>query len=547
MEKIWLGEYPPGVPREIDPNTYTSIISMFEEGVGKFANLPAFSNFGTTLSFSDIDDLSRKFAAYLQQDLGIVKGDRVAIMAANMLQYPVAVFGIMRAGAITVNVNPLYTPRELEHQLNDAGVKAIVIFSNSTPTLAEVIENTPVKHVIVTRLGDLLNESIPSNEPDDRLQDCVEFKDALEKGKELTLEAPDITGEDVLFLQYTGGTTGLSKGATLTHRNLVANLLQYNSWFAAKQEKGKETILTALPLYHIFALHVCCLTPVLMGTHSVLITNPRDLPGILNAFKQWKFTMMAGVNTLYNGLLHGEGFKDLDFSLKICIGGGAAVQQAVAERWFEITGCHILEGYGLSETSPLLTINRVDTSGYTGSIGLPVPSTEISLRDDNGNEVAAGDAGELCAKGPQVMRGYWNREDATRDAMTEDGFFKTGDIAVVDERGYFKIVDRKKDMILVSGFNVFPNEIEDVVAKCAGVQENSCIGIPDARSGEAVKVYVVKQPGAEITPKDVIAHCRVHLTGYKVPKHVEFIDALPKSNVGKILRRELREMALSSN
>ncbi len=547
MSEVSHVDYPPGVPKQIDADSYVSILHMFDESVTRFADRPAFANFNTTLTFADLDRLSHNLAAYLQQELGIEKGDRIAIMAPNILQYPVSVFGIMLCGAIIVNVNPSYTARELEHQLNDAAVKGIVIFSGSTPVFAKVIGNTSVEHVIVTRLDDLLDDDVESASPDERLSDYIEFTDAITSGAQLSLTPVDIQGGDVLFLQYTGGTTGVSKGATLTHRNLIANILQFTSWFSEKQGQGAEVLLTALPLYHIFALMGNCLTSTWLGNLSVLITDPRDVDGLVAAFKKWRFTVMNGVNTLYNGLVNSQAFCDLDFRLKLSIGGGAAVQRAVADKWYEITGCHILEAYGLSETSPLVTSNRADCQQYTGSIGLAAPSTEISLRDDAGSEVPVGEPGELCVRGPQVMRGYWRCDEATAECMTKDGYLRTGDIATVDEHGYFRIVDRKKDVILVSGFNVFPNEIEDVLGRCEGVLESACIGVPDEKSGEAVRAYVVKKPGSDISADEVTAYCRNELTGYKRPKQIRFVDALPKSNVGKILRRELRDQVLSED
>jgi long-chain acyl-CoA synthetase len=447
----------------------------------------------------------------------------------------------MRAGAIVANVNPLYTPRELRHQLNDTGARAIVIFANATPVLGEVLGDTPLEKVIVTQLGDLLSAGPPTAGIDERLGEVVGFNAALAAGRERKLTPVPLTGENIIFLQYTGGTTGLSKGATLTHRNLVANLMQFSATAGQAIQEGESIVITALPLYHIFALMVNCIAFMMVGARNVLITNPRDMPGFVAELKKWRFTVLTGVNTLFNGLLHTEGFGECDFSgLKLCVGGGSAVQRAVAEKWKQVTGCTLLEGYGLSETSPILTFNPIDATEFSGTIGIPVPSTEISLRDDQGNEVAIGEPGELCAKGPQVMAGYWGREEATRDVMTEDGFFRTGDIATMDERGYFRIVDRKKDMILVSGFNVFPNEIEEVLAQHEGVLEAACVGVPNEHSGEAVKAFVVAKPGVELSEQQIREHCRGRLTAYKVPKHIAFIDELPKSNVGKVLRRELR-------
>ena len=541
MEKIWLNEYPQGVPAEIDPDAFGSVVEIFDKTVAKFGDRPAFTNFGTTLSFNELDTLSRDFAAYLQNELGIRRGDRVAIMLPNLLQYPVALFGILRTGAIVANVNPLYTPRELKHQLCDAGTRAIVIFANATPVLGEVLRDTPVGRVIVTQLGDLLATPMPIAEIDERLGEVVAFKAALEAGRQQDFTPVPLTGKDIVFLQYTGGTTGPSKGATLSHRNLVAGLMQFSAVAEGNVQEGEEIIITALPLYHIFALMGNCIAFMMKGARNVLITNPRDMPGFVAELKKWRFTTFAGVNTLFNGLLHTDGFSDCDFSgLKLCAGGGSAIQRAVADKWKRLTGCNLLEGYGLSETAAMLTLNPIDVTEFSGTVGIPVPSTDVSLRDDGGNEVPIGEPGELCVRGPQVMVGYWGREDATRDVMTEDGFLRTGDIATMDERGYFRIVDRKKDMILVSGFNVFPNEIEAVLAQHEGVLEAACVGVPNEHSGEAVKAFVVARPGFELAAEQIREYCRSQLTAYKVPKHIAFIDELPKSNVGKVLRRELR-------
>ena len=546
MEKVWLRRYPQGVPAEIDPDRFTSLAAMFEESCRKFADHPAFTNFGTTITFAEFESAARDFAAYLQKDLGLAKGERVAVMMPNLLQYPVAVFGILRAGLVVVNVNPLYSSRELEYQLSDAGAETILTFSASTPALAAVVTNTPIKTVIVTKLDDMLANAAPSPDADSRLAHPVSFKDALARGRELSLAPVEVRGEDLAFLQYTGGTTGVSKGAMLTHRNIVANVEQFVAFTSAMLEEGKEIIITALPLYHIFALMLNCCGYVRLGGLNILITNPRDIAALVSDLGKWKFTSISAVNTLFNGLASVPEFIKLDHSaLKLCVGGGAAVQRAVAEKWKSVTGCHILEGYGLSETSPILTLNPVDQTEFSGSIGTPFPSTELSIRDDDGKEVPMGEAGELCAKGPQVMAGYWRREDATREVMTADGVFRTGDVATVDEQGFFRIVDRMKDMILVSGFNVYPNEIEAVVQHCDGVLESACIGIPDEKTGEAVKMFVVKQKGAEITEQDLRAHCRSELAAYKVPKYIEFVDELPKSNIGKILRRELRDREIA--
>ena len=540
MEKIWLKHYSEGVPAEIDADAFPSILSIFQQSVAQFAGQPAFSNKAKTLTFADIDRLSRDFAAFLQQSKGIGKDSCIAIMMPNLLQYPVTLFGIFRTGAKIVNINPLYTQRELEHQLKDSGADAIIIFSEAVPVLTAIIDQTKVETVVVTGTYDLVSDdsSIGGMNPY-----FAGFNSALAEGKDLGLEAVEMVGSDVACLQYTGGTTGPAKGACLTHRNLVANLMQFSAVVAPKLKPAQETVITALPLYHIFGLTINCLGFVYLGGHNILITDPRDLTGFVGELAKYRFSVLNGVNTLFNSLLNTEGFSALDFSaLKLCIGGGTAVQRAVAEKWVAATGCHIQEGYGLSETSPLLTSNPVNATEFSGSIGIPVPSTDISLRDDAGNEVPEGETGELCARGPQVMRGYWQHDEATREVMTEDGFFKTGDIAKVDENGFFYIVDRKKDVVLVSGFNVFPNEIEGVVAECDGVLESACIGVKDEKSGEAVKIFVVTKPGVNLSVGDILSHCKNQLAGYKQPKYVVFMEELPKSNVGKILRRELRNL-----
>ena len=541
MSKPWFEQYDAGVPREIDPNCYENVVDMLLEAGEKFADYVAYSSFGATRTYREVLDLSRDFAAWLQSEVGIKKGDRVALMMPNTLVFPVAMLGILRAGGVQVNVNPMYTPRELEHQLNDADTDTIVVFSGSTPTLAEVIGNTGIKTVVVAGLDDLVGKGLPSPPADERLEGAVAFTDVLAAGADMDFAAPEITGDDLIYLQYTGGTTGLSKGAMLTHRNLVANIAQFQAMMGDSITRGEEVVVTAIPMYHIFALMVNTLTCFEYGATNVLITNPADMPAFVEEWSKWKVSLFTGVNTLYNGLLHTPGFEDLDFSgLRLAMGGGAAVQLAVSEKWKSITGKHIKEGYGLSETSPVLTMNPWGMSDFKSSIGVPIPSTDISLRDDDGNEVAQGEEGELCAKGPQVMKGYWRRDDATAEVMTDDGYFKTGDVAVVDEAGFFRIVDRKKDMILVSGFNVFPNEIEAEVAAMDGVLECACVGVPDEKTGEAVKLFVVKTDDS-LTEDAVREHCREGLTAYKVPKHIVFIDALPKSTVGKILRRELRD------
>jgi long-chain acyl-CoA synthetase len=553
LEKIWLKRYPPGIPAEINPDEYQSIVELFEVSCQKFSDRDAFANLGYAMSFAELNSNARDFAACLQKKAGLQKGDRVAIMMPNILQYPVALFGILKAGLTVVNVNPLYTPRELEHQLKDSGAKAIVIMANFAHVLAEVVNKTSVQKVFITEIGDLLPfpkstitnfvvKYIKKMVPSYRIPGAIPLNTALAEGRKSALDPVEITGEDLAFLQYTGGTTGVAKAAMLTHRNVVANMLQISACVGPALEEGKEIVITPLPLYHIFCLTVNCLTFLKHGSLNILITNPRDIPGFVAELKQYgKFTCISGVNTLFNGLVNNKEFGKLDFSdLKLTVGGGMAVQQAVAEKWKMITGVHILEGYGLTETSPVVCVNPIDLKEFSGSIGLPVPSTEISLQDDNGNEVPFGERGELCIKGPQVMRGYWQRPDETAKTISADGWLHTGDIATIDQQGFVRIVDRKKDMILVSGFNVFPNEIEDVIAKCEGVLEVACIGVPDDKSGEAVKVFVVPKPGLQLTVEAIREHCKKELTGYKLPKHVEFRTELPKSNVGKILRRELR-------
>ena len=541
-DKPWIKHYGPGVPHEIDADAYTSTWAMSQEAIAKYGNATAFSNFGADLSFNDIDQLSENLAAYLQGGLGLKKGDRVAIMSPNIMAFPVTMFANMRAGLVQVNVNPLYTPRELEHQLNDADTDTIVIFSGSTPVLAEIIANTRIKNVIVANLGDCGNGALPSPPTDERLSGVVSFIDALAAGEKLSFTPVDISGEDLLFLQYTGGTTGLSKGAALTHRNLVANILQFTLSLGDAIREREEVVITALPLYHIFALMVNCLSYFTKGGRNVLITNPRDMPGFVKELSNWKFSVITGVNTLFNGLLHTPGFSELDFSAQHLVGGGGtAIQEAISNKWREVTGLHITEGYGLSETSPVVTFNVAGQDEFTATIGIPLPSTDVTLRGEDGGEVATGEPGELCVKGPQVMQGYWRKPEETAAVTTADGYFCTGDIAIMTPEGRFKIVDRKKDMILVSGFNVYPNEVEAVVANMDGVLEAACVGVPDERTDEAVKLFVVKMPEAEVSADDVIAFCRNNLAAYKVPRQIDFIDELPKSPVGKILRRELRD------
>ncbi|HDV7159234.1 TPA: long-chain-fatty-acid--CoA ligase FadD [Yersinia enterocolitica] len=551
MEKVWLKRYPADVPAEIDPDRYSSLVEMFENAALRYADQPAFINMGEVMTFRKLEERSRAFAAYLQQGLGLQKGDRVALMMPNLLQYPIALFGILRAGMVVVNVNPLYTPRELEHQLNDSGAAAIVIVSNFAHTLEKIVFKTQVKHVILTRMGDQLSTAkgtlvnfvvkyIKRLVPKYYLPDAISFRTALQKGRRMQYVKPDVINTDMAFLQYTGGTTGVAKGAMLTHRNMQSNLEQAKAAYAPLLQLGHELVVTALPLYHIFALTMNCLLFIELGGRSLLITNPRDIPGMVKELSRYPFTAMTGVNTLFNALLNNEEFTKLDFStLRLSVGGGMPVQKAVAEKWEKLTGKHLLEGYGLTECSPLVTGNPYDLKHYSGSIGLPVPSTDVRLVDDEGNDVAMGEPGELWVRGPQVMLGYWQRPEAT-DEVLKDGWLATGDIATLDEQGFLRIVDRKKDMILVSGFNVYPNEIEDVVALHAKVLESAAVGVPNEVSGETVKLFVVKKD-ASLTQEELLTHCRRYLTGYKVPKIVEFRDELPKSNVGKILRRELRD------
>ena len=554
MERIWLKQYPPGVPADIDPTQYASLVDLLEESFTKFADRKAFICMDKSISYRDLDQMSVALAAYLQ-GRGLQRGARVALMMPNVLQYPVATAAVLRAGYSVVNVNPLYTPRELEHQLKDSGSEAIIVLENFAHTVEQVIAKTPVKHVIVASMGDLLGfkgvivnlvvRRVKKMVPAWSLPGAVPFNDAVAAGRGMTFNRPKLSPDDVAFLQYTGGTTGVSKGATLLHRNIVANVLQNDAWLqpalVTPPHVEQLMIVCALPLYHIFALTACYLLAVRAGGCNLLIPNPRDIPGFIKELAKYQVNSFPAVNTLYNGLMQHPDFKKLDFSkLKISNGGGMAVQRPVAEQWKAITGCFIAEGYGLSETSPTLTCNPATSTEFSGSIGLPVPSTWISIRDDDGNEVPLGQPGEICAKGPQVMSGYWNRPEETAKVMTADGFFRTGDIGVMDETGYTKIVDRKKDMILVSGFNVYPNEIEEVVAGHPGVLECAVIGIPDSKSGEAVKAFIVKKD-PNLTADDVLKFCHEQLTNYKVHKHVEFRTDLPKTNVGKILRRQLRD------
>lgn len=556
LHKVWLNRYPADVPADINPDRYRSLIELFEHAALRYAEQTAFINMGQSMSFRQLDARSRAFAAYLQQGLGLKKGDRVALMMPNLLQYPIALFGILRAGMIVVNVNPLYTPRELEHQLNDSGASAIVIVSNFAHTLEKVVAKTQVKHVILTRLGDQLSPAkgtlvnfvvkyIKKMVPKYYLPGAISFRQALHSGAQLEYVKPEIINDDLAFLQYTGGTTGVAKGAMLTHRNMQANLEQTKATYGSLLKAGEHTVVTALPLYHIFALTVNCLLFIELGGANLLITNPRDIPGLVKELAKYPFTAITGVNTLFNALLNDAAFNQLDFStLSLSAGGGMAVQKAVAERWEKLTSHYLLEGYGLTECSPLVSVNPYDITCHNGSIGLPVPSTDIMLVDEAGNEVPEGEPGELCIKGPQVMLGYWQRPDAT-DEVLKNGWLRSGDIVTVDHEGFLRIVDRKKDMILVSGFNVYPNEIEDVLMLHPKVREAAAIGVPNDVAGEMVKICVVKKDPS-LTKDELLAHCKKHLTGYKIPKIVEFRDELPKTNVGKILRRELREEAIKT-
>ncbi len=549
---VWYGEYPKGVAHEIDPDAYASIADLLEQTCHNHRQSPAYECMGVEISYDDLDRLSQDFASYLQNVLGYHKGDRIALMMPNLLQYPIALFGILRAGMTVVNVNPLYTPRELAHQLNDSGARAIVILENFCCTLQQALKKTQLQCVITTQIGDMapfpksvlintITKRVKKLVPKWDIPGTVPFRAALARGKAQPYARLDLGHADIAFLQYTGGTTGLSKGATLTHGNIVANLEQMNAWMSPFIGDEPQTIVTALPLYHIFALVLNCLLFMKLGGKNLLITNPRDMPAFVATLKRHRFTAFAGVNTLFNGLLNTPGFDSVDFShLKLTVGGGAAVQQAVAERWRKVTGKPLTEGYGLTECSPAVSFTPLDKPEWNGSIGVPISSTDVSLRDEDNREVPLGEPGELCVRGPQVMQGYWQKPEENAKVFTEDGWLKTGDIAVMDARGYLRIVDRKKDMILVSGFNVYPNEIESVVALHPGVLECACVGVPDDKSGEAVKVFAVKKDAA-LTEAALMSHCRANLTGYKVPKHIAFIAELPKTNVGKILRKDLRD------
>lgn len=537
-EIIW-----PDMQVEIDPDSYSSVVEMFEQAFLTYPENTAYVGLGGSLTYTEVDRLSRDFAAVLQSRLGVQKGDRIALMAPNILAFPVAMLGIIRAGGVQVNVNPMYTPHELEHQLNDAGAEIIVTFGGSTPTLAEVVENTPIKTVITVDLGDATPTDIPSPAVDERLKDTLRFATLLDEGEELDFTPPAITGDDLLFLQYTGGTTGLSKAAVLSHRNLVANAEQTKAALPEAMRHGEEVVVTPLPLYHIFALMVNLITYSSIGAKNYLVANPRDPQQLIAAYRDSGFTVSTAVNTLISGLISHPEFKDVDFSnYRAMIGGGAPVQEAVSNRWKDVTGHHVLEGYGMSETSPVLTLNPMGQDTFSAAVGYALPSTDIILLDEDDNRVAEGEAGEICAKGPQVMSGYWNRPEETASNFTKDGYFRTGDIGVRDENGLIKIVDRKKDMVLVSGFNVYPNEIEAHVAILDEVAEVAAVGVPDEKTGEAIRLFLSVTEGSDLTSEQVIEHCRKGLAAYKVPKQIKFMDELPKSTVGKILRKDLRGM-----
>ncbi|KAF3999629.1 long-chain fatty acid--CoA ligase [Glaciimonas immobilis] len=554
MDKFWLKSYPEGVPAEIDYTQFRSLVHLLEDAFQKYASRKAYVCMDKFLTYAEVDNMSKKVAAWLQSR-GMQKGARVAIMMPNILQYPVVIAAVLRAGYTVVNVNPLYTPRELEHQLNDSGAEAIFVLENFATTLQQVLRNTKVKHVVVATMGDLMGAKglivnlvvrhVKKMVPAFSLPGSTPFKRMLSESSLMTLKPIKTTLNDVAFLQYTGGTTGVSKGATLSHKNVIANVLQAEAWLSPAMESGTDAeqlvFVCALPLYHIFALTTCCLFGTREGALNLLIPNPRDIPGLIKELAKYKINTFPAVNTLYNALVNNPEFCKLDFSTyRVCVGGGMAVQKAVADKWMAVTGCPIVEGYGLSETSPIASANPATITAYNGTIGLPLPSTEMVILDDAGNPVALGQPGEIAIRGPQVMAGYWNRPDETAMVMTADGFFKSGDIGIMDEQGYTKIVDRKKDMILVSGFNVYPNEVEGVIAEHPGVLECACIGVPDEHAGEAVKIFVVRKDPA-LTAEQLMGYCREQLTGYKRPKYIEFRTELPKTNVGKILRRELRD------
>lgn len=552
VEKVWLKSYPEGIPAEIDVNAFSSIIDVLEHSMVRFRDRPAFANLGKQLSYGDLDHKTREFAAYLQNDLGLKKGDKLAVMMPNILQYPITIFGALRAGLTVTNVNPLYTPRELKHQLSDSGATCVVIVENFCHSLEQILADTKIKTVITTGIGDILGfpksalvnfviKRVKKMVPAYNIPNCVSFSKALHSGSRHTFKPVDCNHDDIAFIQYTAGTTGVAKGVILSHGNIVANIEQTSAWIGPFVEEGKELILTPLPLYHIFSLTANCLLFMKIGALIYLITNPRDFKGFVKEIKDLKFTAITGVNTLFNALLNTPGFSEVDFSkLKIPIGGGMAVQQAVADRWKAVTGTTLIQAYGLTETSPGICINPLNAEDFNGKIGLPLSSTECSIQDENGKFLPVGEEGELCVRGPQVMQGYLNRPEKTSEVLKDDGWFHTGDMAYIDVKGFVKILERKDDMILVSGFNVYPNEVEGVVATHPGVKEVAAVGVPDKKSGEVVKIFVVKKDPA-LTEEELVEHCRKDLTAYKVPKHIEFRESLPKSNVGKILRRELRE------
>lgn len=552
MQKPWLKSYPAGIPEEIDIHQYSSVADIFDSSVAEFADLPAYTNFGKTISYRDIDVYTAELGAYLKNELGLEKGDRVAVMMPNLLQNPVAIFAILRAGLVVVNTNPLYTKPELKHQMNDSGAKAIIIVENFAHVLQDVIDETVLEHVITTKMGDMLSplkgfiintvvKYVKKMVPSFSLKNSVTFKQALKLGSQHRFQTVPSNHEDIAFLQYTGGTTGVSKGAVLTNKNMVANMLQASTWVASNVSGEKDTIITALPLYHIFSLTANCLTFMHFGWCNYLITNPRDIPGFVKELKATSFGAITGVNTLFNGLLHHPDFSSIDFSrLKVTLGGGMAVQRSVADEWKKATGSTLIEAYGLTETSPAACMNPMDLKEFNGKIGLPISSTEVSIQDDDWNEVAVSEQGEICIRGPQVMKGYWHRAKETANVLSNDGWLHTGDIGFMDENGFVQIVDRKKDMILVSGFNVFPNEVEGVIASHPGVIEVGVIGKPDEHSGEVVMAIVVKKDES-LTEDALKDFCRESLTNYKIPKSIVFTDELPKTNVGKVLRRELRD------
>ena len=555
IENFWKDKYPSGISPDVDPDEYPNVQAVLKQSCQRFADKPAFSNLGKTLTYGELYELSGAFAAWIQQHTDLVPGDRIAVQLPNVLQYPVAVFGAIRAGLIVVNTNPLYTAREMEHQFNDSGAKALVCLANMAHLAEKVVPKTQVKHVIVTEVADLLSplkrllvnsviKHVKKMVPAYHLPDAVRFNDVLKKGHGRPVAEVSPDRADVAVLQYTGGTTGVAKGAMLTHRNLIANMLQCRALMASNLNEGSEILITPLPLYHIYAFTFHCMAMMLIGNHNVLISNPRDLPAMVKELSKWKFSGFVGLNTLFVALCHNEAFRNLDFSaLKVTLSGGMALQLAAAERWKQVTNCPICEGYGMTETSPVATVNPIQKI-QMGTIGIPVPSTLCRVIDDAGNELAFGETGELCIKGPQVMKGYWQRQEATDEMIDADGWLKTGDIAIIQPDGYLRIVDRKKDMILISGFNVYPNELEDVLVTPPGVLQCAAIGIPDEKSGEAIKVFVVAKPGVTLTKDQIMEHMRANLTGYKVPRSVEFRDSLPTTNVGKILRRELRDEEL---